>query len=517
MSLKAFAQKWLILLHRWLGIGFCLLFIVWFASGIVMMYARMPRLTNEERLIRLENLDFRAAKLSPNEAFAKLNETEIPTTVRLGMFNGRPIYRFQIKQLWKTVFADSGEVLNAISADNSVIIAKSFYPEHAEKIAFLQTLEDADQWTLSSAIRRLKPLHQLALNDEAGSQIYVSSQTGEVVLKTDSRGRFWGYVGAVLHWIYFTPLKKHSEVWNWTIVIISFIGSLMCLMGIVIGLWRFSMSKRFQRKTSHTPYRGDKRLHHWLGMIFGLFTFTWILSGMFSMNPFDWSPSKSPSKEHLEVVRGGKFDLAKFQVPPLKAQQIYADSFKIKELELSQFRGKPYYFAVETPQVLVDTNWSNTDFAGYLASETKMRQMFLNAETGETLTEFAPETFEKIAVEAMPNAKIIEQTWLKEYDNYYYAQKNDGKNLPVLRVKYDDEKSTWLYFDPQLGKIALKHESLSRVERWLYQGLHSLDFPMFYQSRPLWDIILILLSSGGIWLSWTAVKLSWVRVKGRKS
>lgn len=516
MSWKAFAHKWLILLHRWMGMAFCVLFIVWFISGILMMYARMPRLTNEERLMRLPQLDFSAAKLSPNEAFAKLNGTEIPSTVRLGMFDGRPIYRFQIKQNWKTVFADSGEILNAISDEHSLIIAKSFYPEHAPKITFLETLEDSDQWTLSSAIRRLKPLHKLALNDEKGSQIYVSSQTGEVVLKTDSSGRFWGYVGAVLHWVYFTPLRKHGEVWAWFIIIISFVGSVMCLMGIVIGLWRFSLSKRFHKKTSYSPYRGEKRLHHWLGLIFGLFTFTWILSGMFSMNPFDWSPSTSPTKEQIEAVRGGKLYLAKFQLTPFKAQQIYAENFLIKELELSQFQGKPYYFAVETPNVLVDTNWSNTDFAGYLASETKMRQMFLNAETSELQTGFPPEMFEKIAVEAMPNAKIIEQTWLNEYDNYYYSQKDDGKILPVLRVKYDDEKNTWLYFDPQLGKIALKHESLSRIERWLYQGLHSLDFPMFYQSRPLWDIVLILLSLGGIWLSWTAVKLSWVRIKSGK-
>jgi hypothetical protein len=59
--MMAWLQKWLILSHRYLGIGIGLLFVVWFASGIGMMYARdMPSLTEELRLERLEPLDLEA-------------------------------------------------------------------------------------------------------------------------------------------------------------------------------------------------------------------------------------------------------------------------------------------------------------------------------------------------------------------------------------------------------------------------------------------------------------------------
>ena len=47
----------LVYTHRWLGIAAGLLFIVWFLSGIVMMYARMPALDPIERLARLPALD----------------------------------------------------------------------------------------------------------------------------------------------------------------------------------------------------------------------------------------------------------------------------------------------------------------------------------------------------------------------------------------------------------------------------------------------------------------------------
>ena len=47
-------RKAMILSHRYLGIALSLLFVVWFASGITMMYAGgMPRLTPDERLERL--------------------------------------------------------------------------------------------------------------------------------------------------------------------------------------------------------------------------------------------------------------------------------------------------------------------------------------------------------------------------------------------------------------------------------------------------------------------------------
>ena len=43
----------LVYTHRWLGIVSGVLFVVWFVSGIVMMYARMPELDPRERLARL--------------------------------------------------------------------------------------------------------------------------------------------------------------------------------------------------------------------------------------------------------------------------------------------------------------------------------------------------------------------------------------------------------------------------------------------------------------------------------
>ena len=57
---------------------------------------------------------------------------------------------------------------------------------------------------------------------------------------------------------------------------------------------------------------------------------------------------------------------------------------------------------------------------------------------------------------------------------------------------------TWLYIDPRRGEIVRKEEQLTRLNRWLYHGFHSLDFPFLYYRRPLWDVVVIVLSIGGL-------------------
>jgi hypothetical protein len=55
-------------------------------------------------------------------------------------------------------------------------------------------------------------------------------------------------------------------------------------------------------------------------------------------------------------------------------------------------------------------------------------------------------------------------------------------------------------------------ERSSRWNRWLYHGFHSLDFPFMYYKRPLWDIVMIVLSIGGIAMSVTSALPAWRRL-----
>src|SRR6187431_931388 len=86
----------LVYTHRWLGIAGCVLFVAWFASGIVMMYARMPTLANEERVARADDLDLSTARVPLTDA-ARTAGGRIDG-VRVTMLDGRPAYRFGGRQ-----------------------------------------------------------------------------------------------------------------------------------------------------------------------------------------------------------------------------------------------------------------------------------------------------------------------------------------------------------------------------------------------------------------------------------
>src|SRR3569832_208644 len=113
-------KRSLIFLHRWLGVALSIIFMLWFASGIVMMYWGMPGVTAADRLQRAPVLEPRKITLSPEQAYSSLNRSQPATQVTLTSFDGRPVYRFGNKDnKHKTrknktsvamVYADDGSV-----------------------------------------------------------------------------------------------------------------------------------------------------------------------------------------------------------------------------------------------------------------------------------------------------------------------------------------------------------------------------------------------------------------------
>src|ERR1700694_2913163 len=102
--------KLLIFLHRWLGICGCLLFLVWFVSGIVMMYVEMPELSEQRRLEALPVLDLARVKVSGAQAVQRAQLLGVGS-IKLTSLFGRPVWRLQgVEDAWCTVFADTGEV-----------------------------------------------------------------------------------------------------------------------------------------------------------------------------------------------------------------------------------------------------------------------------------------------------------------------------------------------------------------------------------------------------------------------
>jgi uncharacterized iron-regulated membrane protein len=505
-------RKLLVYTHRWLGIAGCVLFIAWFLSGIVMMYARMPGLAEEERLARAQPLDLSRATISPADAAEMFGLSG--DRMHVGMLQGRPVYRFGTGRSLTIVYADTGEFFDGMDKNGAADVARAYAPGYAGPFHYDAYLTEPDQWTLQAGT--VRPLHRFALDDAEATRLYVSEVTGDVVLRTTRRERFWGYLGPVMHWVYFTPLRRNGLYWSEFVIWSSLIGCVMCVSGLLWGLWRLSPRSqyRLKRVPSATPYSGWMKWHHYAGLLFGAVTLTWTYSGLLSMGPFDWFSSPPMTREQREASAGGPMRLDLLTLESMRAAMAtLSSSFVPRELEAMQFQGEPFWAAYRPPSSDEATTWMH---AGLLPRKPlpTLEHQYVSAEHPErgAFKKFDDDAMFVIAKAAMPGVAVRDAVWLQDYDGYYYDSRA-SLSLPVLRVRYADEHSTWLYFDPQRGRLVERSVSVTRLRRWLYQGFHSLDFPAIYFRRPLWDAIVIALSIGGTVLSVTTLLPAWRRLR----
>jgi hypothetical protein len=282
----------------------------------------------------------------------------------------------------------------------------------------------------------------------------------------------------------------------------------MCLTGLVWGLWRFSPRGRFRLKhvPAHSPYAGFMKWHHYTGLLFGVAATTWIYSGLLSMGPFNWFATSGLTRAQRDASTGGPVRLDGITLAEVRAAAAALEArFTPKELELVAFRGEPFWVATQAPALDEVGPWMHAALWPR-ARRPSLERLYVSAlrPTDGTFARFDEEAMHAIARDAMPAVPIADAEWLQEYDGHYYDLRGT-RGLPVLRVRYDDPEGTWLYLDPARGGIVQKSERVGRLQRWLYHGLHSLDFPGLYFRRPLWDLVVIGLSIGGTVLSVTTV------------
>ncbi len=540
-------RKLLIYSHRWLGIAITAMFLVWTLSGVVLMYYGHPQITTGERLLRLQPIDFSTATVTPAEAAAKVGVK--PYRVRLSMYNGRPVYRFTKVSIgnWSAVFADTGEVLPPMGRDQALKWMKQFAPEYASTMTYDGYLESPDEYTRIPTLAGYVPLHRIAMNDPVGTEYYISEKSNDIVQKTDRRGRILAVSGYILHNLFFF---RQRTWWTPFLDFIAWTAMLMVLTGVVLGIWRVALKPRFRHKgvRSYTPYSSWMKWHHYAGLIFGLFSISWILSGMIPISTFPipgWtdvskrvesngegfimgnptiSPRSTMTKDMARAITGGPLNLQPLRLENVRNAigQIQA-RFIPKEVELMQFRGEPYFIAYRPPTTQDEAaRWTTNNAINSVNLPQANAHLFVSIRHPENgvMTSFSSDVMEQASREAMPNVPVLASEWLTDYDNFYHqttpsfelGRHKPAYVLPVLRVRYNDENQTWLYFTPSLGQM-VKFDKRDRANRWVYYGLHVMDWPGLFNRRPLWDIVTIALLAGLAAISITTLLPAFRRLK----
>jgi uncharacterized iron-regulated membrane protein len=486
------ARKWLILSHRYLGIAICLLLVMWFASGIVMIYAGgLPSLTPEERRAHLPAIDFSRVTLSAADAAARAGLDE-PSSVTLLSVQERPAYRFG-GPTPTTVFADTGETMAPVNAAQARHIAARFVGVPESLLTDAGQLTAPDQWTLQLA--RRGGLQKFTVGDDARTELYVNPRTAEVVLATTSRDRLLAWVGVIPHWLYFDWLRTNQPLWYRTVVWTATAACVLTLLGLVLGVTQWRRTKPFKLSTS-VPYAGWMRWHYVSGAVFGVFALTWAFSGLLSMEPYEWTTAAGLEVDD-SAFTGGPIDLSQYKTADAATWAAVADSRPVKEVDLARIQDEAYFVVhLDTPARKLHAERLHQPY--YITGKAERDRLLVAADTMRVREEpFSVESLMARLDAALPGEKVVEQTLLAEYDSYYYSRGRQTP-LPALRVKYADPAQTWIYLDPEMSRVLGSVPKLARVERWLYNGLHSLDFSFWYSRRPLWDIGMIVLLLGGL-------------------
>jgi hypothetical protein len=468
----------LILLHRWLGVAFCLLFAMWFASGIVMHFVPFPALSEAGRFAGLALIDMPRVARDPAEAVRASGLNGV-ARVKLMQRSDGPVYLIS--------GSTGAAALRAADLSDAAVhahpLALSIAKDYAGRrqwdasAASVAALKAFDQWTVSSDFDRDRPLYRIAFNDGRGTELYVSTSTGEVVLDTTHRQRAWNYIGSIAHWIYPTAMRSHPAAWGrllWWLSLVALIGA---SAGAAIGMLRLGADgSRFS-----SPYRGWQKWHHWLGLCCMLFLLTWIFSGWLSMDSGTlFSPGKPTSAETTAVSGAPDWNsLPRDELQQLGPQTIEAEWFA--------FDGRVYRrerTALGIQRLAV---------AGSRAAAPPERAFLGIAEVNAIASRLAP---------ACAAAAFVDS-------GDAYAPAPVMPNTPVFRVVCAGD---WFYIDGASGALLEKFDSSRRAYRWLFGALHRLDLPVLTARPVLRTTLIVALCGLGFVFSLTAVVIAWRRL-----
>ena len=494
----------LLMMHRWVGVALCTLFLLWFPSGIGMMYWGMPAITVRDRLERWPPLNPANVVLSPMDAVEKAGIDATPDQVRLNSYDGRPAYRIA----GAIVYADTGEEQRSASRELRDRAARSWTGQPARD-ARVESVTEPDQWIVGNQLRNLRPLWKYSWVN--GDQLYIGD-SGEVLLHTTRWSRLAAYVSAVPHWLYFTPLRARQPFWIRFTTYAAMVGTAGAIVGVVIGIWLYSPRKRyrFAGAPSRIPYRGQKRWHVIFGLIFGVATITWTFSGSLAFLPF---PALRPVPQARQVQpqagqgrgvigrRGldgglaaalrGRVSLDDFADVHPRTILGHLEGFEVKELSLTSFAGQPLYSA------------------GLSDGSTRLIGL-----DGHVIDEIDRAAIIDVVKASAARPEAVETTILDQYD-YYYLDRRRQRPLPVILAQMHDADESRYYIDPKTATVVSTFSNRNWQRRFFYNGLHSLSFPWLYNHRPLWDVVVITFMAGGTALCVTSLLLAW-RVLGRK-
>jgi hypothetical protein len=469
----------LVIIHRYLGVAAGALMVMWFLSGIVMMYVAFPRVTEAERLRTLEPIGWAACCRADIGSVGGDDPVLAASIENLG---GSPALTLRRPGKPDTTIDLAHDTVIRVDAATARSIARDAAPRIAGRPAtpeFTGAVQ-TDQWTVGRFVRD-RPLFRFTLDDPARTILYVSGTSGRVVHWTTAPQRFWNWLGAIPHWLYFADLRSDVALWSQVVIWTSIIGTFLTAIGLYIGISQL----RLKSAGKLSPYRGWFYWHHMIGLAFGIVTLTWVVSGLISMNPWGFLDSRGGGGEQTRIAgEPPRWSTLHASLNAIRTRPAVIDSVRVAA---AAFDGRLYWLVTRRDGDIV-----RIDADGHAAP---LSNADLAAAAG------------RIGA----GAGIADHRMIDGEDDYF-LQREDRRAPQVYRVILRDPDATRYYLDPVNGAVLQRVDANARWHRWLFGGLHRIDFTAWMRARPTWDIIVLFLMSGGLGLAVTGFYLALRRV-----
>jgi uncharacterized iron-regulated membrane protein len=472
LRVKARLIRFLFGLHRWSGVVLGLLMLMWCVTGFVMMYAPYPATSSNGVDLRLQALApiVLPENAAPPPADAIPSDVEI-SSARIEMLANRPALYLG----WtggKGVFdLSTGAPIAKVDEAEALTIARTWIARHQlTGDPSIKQLSERDEFNVAGYFNSARPFWQVRLNDADQTMLYVSAKTGEVRQRTTASLRFWSWLGAIPHWLYFTELRKDAKLWTDVVIWTSLAGCFLTLLGLFVGLRQFRRRKSTGQFAS--PYRGAKFWHHMLGLIFGVLVLTWTFSGFASMQPWGWLDSGAQAGQAMARL-SGKAPTWSLARPILDAQinALRRTRSDAVQLALSQTGGELFFVRTDADQSRTRLDAAGDPQPFDVAAQSRAASL-LAGDTGPA-----------------------EADLLNHEDAYYYKGAAAGR-LPVVRVRLPAMQDTRIYLDPVSAQVVAVADPGAKGFRWLHLGLHRLDVFGWLRIRPIWDVVMLILLAG---------------------
>lgn len=474
--------RFILLFHRILGTALSVLFLMWFVSGIVMMYHTYPSVSPEARLQHAETMG--AEGLQPMQELRSLwpSDTLPIASLTMERVAGMDLARLTTADGQERAFSlRTGQPVERLTDGQLSSVAARW--SHSQPV-LQEKMEAIDVWLIGAMPFREYPVYHYAFADDHQSEVYLSSRTGRVLQFTDRRSRFWAWVGAIPHWVYITKLRATGrQPWTDVVLWLSGFGIAMTLSGLMVGVRSLLKARRRRRLT---PYvKPAFRWHHLLGLGFGLFVLTWIFSGFMSLADAPqwlWPVHEQHSARDLwpDTLSTHRFRLDYRRV---------LSSADVRTLQLMEIAGEPVY-RVETAQGTRLVHASDTVPTDFSIDDEVCRRMVTRLHGDHSVSSVV---------------------LMDSYDNYYVSQKH-RLPLPVYKVSVSDADRSTYYINPSDGACRY-YNTNRRAGKWMYTGLHSLNTAWMTSHPTLRQLLMWLLLLGGTAVSLTGFILAVRRIR----